>query len=240
MANNAPNNHESNNKTTKHEDLSQLIASSQKDFITSKITKNMNYFDQNGIHFDDYISFLNINSKKYASISNDFVNYTDAQKKNIEQQVITQVVKKTASIKQSLKTAEDIFVNSYDFSVDQKKSIIFGLAKSSQEEITKILNTQKARIDFLKRNKIIKSPDDLVEKNQEDFFTNFSISKKDIQKAQANGIDLAAVQNYFVDIHNPDFDKNIKDFFTFCNENQKKQFLKTFLRDIPVNILEDI
>ncbi|MGB2111360.1 MAG: hypothetical protein ACPHY8_06125 [Patescibacteria group bacterium] len=124
MANNAPNNHESNNKATKHEDLSQLIASSQKDFITSKIAKNMNYFDQNGIHFDDYISFLNINSKKYASISNDFVNYTDAQKKNIEQQVITQVVKKTASIKQSLKTAEEIFVDSYDFSVDQKKSIV--------------------------------------------------------------------------------------------------------------------
>ncbi len=240
MANNAPNNHESNNKATKHEDLSQLIASSQKDFITSKIAKNMNYFDQNGIHFDDYISFLNINSKKYASISNDFVNYTDAQKKNIERQVITQVVKKTASIKQSLKTAEEIFVDSYDFSVDQSKSIVLWLAKSSQEEIAKILDTQKARIDFLKRNKIIKSPDDLVEKNQEDFFSDFKITKKDIQKAQANGIDLAAVQNYFVDIHNPDFDKIIKDFFTFCNENQKKQFLKTFLRDIPVNILEDI
>ena len=121
MARNTPNNHETKNNASKHEDLSQLIVSSQKDFITNKLSKNINYFDENEIYFDDYISFLNRNSKKYASISNEFVNFSDLQKKNIVDQITVQVVKKTVSIKQSLQTAEDIFLDSYEFTPNQKK-----------------------------------------------------------------------------------------------------------------------
>lgn len=234
-----PNNSEKAPEANNKKNDVDLLWLSQKDFINSNLTKDINYFnieesDFSRKVFNKYLSYLNLKDN-YKKLWLEISWYNDTQKDIIWEQLKKEILKILLPRKNNLKNLEKKFNIDYSLNSSKFKEI---LSSKWNWTISDLLKNSKSRDEFLLDNNIFNNREDLELSKNKDFenkiLKSLNISKsklKELPKETLNKLFNVLILWESLNI------EELNNLFLLLSDKSKISFVKYFFDSFS---LEDI